>query len=149
MKTAFFSILEGGKHLPHHRGPFKGVLRYHLGLIMPTPPETCRIRVGQDYRSWEEGKSLIFDDTHDHEAWNDSTQRRVVLFVDFVRPLPFPLSAVNRLLIFLIGISPFVQEARRNQANWDARFEQLINDAMPPVRQRDGYAGGLFVRRSQ
>lgn len=130
MKTAFFSILEPGKHLPHHRGPFKGVLRYHLGLRIPQPKEACGIRVGSDVRHWEEGRSMIFDDTHDHEAWNNSSERRVVLFVDFVRPLPFPLSWLNQLLIFLIGLSPFVQDARRNHKNWDAQIEVLINRAV-------------------
>ncbi len=130
MKTAFFSILAPGKHLPAHRGPFKGVLRYHLGLLIPHPPESCRIRVGRDIRSWQEGKTLIFDDTHDHEAWNDSPdQQRVVLFVDFIRPLPAPLSWLNRFLIFLIGISPFVQDAKKNQLNWDAKLEELMNQA--------------------
>lgn len=130
MKTAFFSILESGKHLPHHRGPFKGVLRFHLGLMIPNTPETCGLRVGSEVWHWEEGKSLVFDDTHDHEAWNDSTERRVVLFVDFIRPLPFPLSVVNCLLIWLIGISPFVQDARKNQRNWDSNLEEMINAAV-------------------
>src|SRR5687768_10908719 len=43
MKTAFFSILAPQKHLPAHRGPFNGVLRYHLGLIIPQEREQCRI----------------------------------------------------------------------------------------------------------
>ena len=46
MKTAFFSILAGGKHIPAHRGPYKGLLRCHLGLIVPGPKDVCRIRVG-------------------------------------------------------------------------------------------------------
>lgn len=126
MKTAMFSILDGGKHIPHHRGPFKGVLRYHMGLVVPEP-EKCKIRVGNDFAHWYEGKSMIFDDTHDHEVWNDSEKQRVVLFVDFVRPMPFPLSAFNRFLLFLIGISPFIQDAKKNQTKWDARLEKAIN----------------------
>jgi beta-hydroxylase len=60
-------------------------------------------------RRWEEGKTLIFDDTYDHEAWNDSSEPRVVLFVDFLRDLPRPLSWVNRGMVWLIGASPFIQ----------------------------------------
>ena len=66
MTTAMFSILSPGKHILDHRGPYKGVLRYHLGLIVPEQAEQCRIRVGEDIRHWEEGKSLMFDDTFNH-----------------------------------------------------------------------------------
>jgi aspartyl/asparaginyl beta-hydroxylase (cupin superfamily) len=111
-KTAFFSILSPHKHIPAHRGPYKGVLRYHLGLIVPEPKAQCRIRVDKEFANWEEGRSIIFDDCFEHEVWNDTEGRRVVLFVDFVRPLPFPLSTINRLIIKLIALTPFVQESR-------------------------------------
>lgn len=111
MKTAMFSILAPGKHIPEHRGPYKGVLRYHLGLIIPAQAEQCRLRVGSDYRHWEVGKSLIFDDAHLHEVWNDTAEQRVVLFVDFERPLPFPVSALNRAVIKRIGNTDFVTDA--------------------------------------
>jgi len=62
MKTAFFSILAPGKHIPAHRGPYRGVIRYHLGLKVPEPRDRCRIRVGDEIRHWEEGKSLVFVD---------------------------------------------------------------------------------------
>jgi beta-hydroxylase len=111
MKTAMFSILAPGKHVPPHRGPYKGVLRYHLGLVVPQPSTSCRIRVGDDERSWEEGSSLIFDDTHEHEVWNDSALTRVILFVDFMRPLPFPLSLANRAVVWRISRTPFITDA--------------------------------------
>jgi len=106
MNTAMFSILGPGKHIPPHRGPYKGVLRYHLGLIIPKPEGSCRIRVGSDIRAWKEGKSLIFDDSHEHEVWNDSDSYRVVLFVNFVRPTIFPLSAVNQSILWMRGRRP-------------------------------------------
>jgi beta-hydroxylase len=109
MSTAMFSILNGRGHISPHRGPYKGVLRCHLALLTPADRSTCRIRVGSETRRWEEGKTLIFDDTHDHEAWNDSSEPRVVLFVDFLRDLPPPLSWVNRGMVWLIGASPFIQ----------------------------------------
>ena len=49
MTTAFFSILSPHKHIPPHRGVFKGFVRYHLGLKIPDPPAQCRIRIDQDY----------------------------------------------------------------------------------------------------
>ena len=101
MSTAMFSILGPRKHIPSHRGAYKGVLRYHLGLIVPQPEERCRIRVGNEARHWSEGKSMIFDDSHDHEVWNDTSADRVVLFVNFTRPTVFPLSVVNRSLLWI------------------------------------------------
>jgi beta-hydroxylase len=52
VKTAFFSILSPGKYIPPHRGPYNGVLRFHLGLIVPEPREQCRIRVADNIRHW-------------------------------------------------------------------------------------------------
>jgi ornithine lipid ester-linked acyl 2-hydroxylase len=122
MSTAMISILSPRKHILDHRGPYKGVLRYHLGLIVPKDAEACRIRVGEDIRHWEEGKSLIFDDTFNHEVWNDTDETRVVLFVDVLRPLPFPESLINRLIVKAIGYSPFVLDAKRNQETWERGF---------------------------
>ncbi len=125
MQTAFFSILSPHKHIEPHRGPYKGVMRYHLGLRIPEPREGCRIRVGDDIRHWNEGGSLIFDDTYDHEAWNDTDGVRVVLFVDFVRPLRFPASALNWVVLKTIAFSPFIGDAKRRQNDWEKRFEAL------------------------
>jgi aspartyl/asparaginyl beta-hydroxylase (cupin superfamily) len=122
MTTAMFSILSPHKHILDHRGPYKGVLRYHLGLIVPRDASACRIRVGEDVRHWEEGKSLVFDDTFNHEVWNDTDETRVVLFVDVLRPLPAPWDHLNRAIVKAIGWSPFVLDAKRNQEAWERRF---------------------------
>ena len=122
MTTAMISILSPRKHILDHRGPYKGVLRYHLGLIVPEDATACRIRVGDDVRHWEEGESMIFDDTFNHEVWNETDETRVVLFVDVLRPLPSPESAINRAIVKMIGFSPFVLDARRNQEAWERRY---------------------------
>jgi len=124
MKTAMFSILSPRKHILDHRGPYKGVLRYHLGLIVPQDAEACRIRVGEDVRHWREGESMIFDDTYNHEVWNDADETRVVLFVDVLRPLPRFEAAINRLIVKAIGYSPFVLDAKRNQEAWERRYRE-------------------------
>jgi beta-hydroxylase len=124
MKTAFFSILSPGKHIPAHRGPYKGVLRYHLGLKVPQQKEQCRLRVADEYAHWEEGEGLLFDDTYDHEVWNDTDEERAILFMDVERPLRFPLSLVNKAVIAGVGRSPFVQDAKKNQEQWAERFAQ-------------------------
>jgi beta-hydroxylase len=130
LKMAFFSVLAPRTHIPAHRGPYNGVLRYHLALMVPQPPTSCRIRVGDEVRLWKEGESLIFDDSYLHEVWNDSDSYRVVLFVDFLRPLPLALSWLNRLVIWRISKLPFitaaVQRARNTQPS-------ASSDATVPV----------------
>lgn len=118
MTTAMFSILLPGKHIPPHVGPWKGVLRYHLALRTPSDESATRIRVGNSVKQWSDGKSLIFDDTFEHEVWNDSDEIRVVLFVDVIRDLPWWLSGVNRAFIGLIRSSPFIKRALGKSAAW-------------------------------
>jgi aspartyl/asparaginyl beta-hydroxylase (cupin superfamily) len=93
---AFFSILEAGKSIPAHNGPFYGAIRYHLGLVVPkeNPPT---IRIKDQFYTWKEGESFMFDDTWNHEVFNTSSEDRVILLVDVMRPLPRLLDAVNRL----------------------------------------------------
>lgn len=126
MKTAFFSILLPGKHIPEHRGPYKGVIRYLLALKVPEPKEKCRIRVGNETHYWEEGKSMMFDDSFPHEAWNETDDVRVVLFLDVMRPMRFPLSLFNEFFMKLIAISPYIQDAYTNQKQWEERLEKLF-----------------------
>jgi beta-hydroxylase len=74
--TVMFSILESGKHLPPHRGPYNGVLRLHLGLIVPEPREQLGICVEKDVYRWREGEAVIFDDAYEHESWNRTPHPR-------------------------------------------------------------------------
>lgn len=139
MKTAFFSILSPGKHIPDHRGPYNGVIRYHLGLKVPEPAEQCRIRVADQYAHWEEGESLVFDDTYRHEVWNETDGERAILFVDVLRPLRFPMNWVNRGVMRLIRRSSFVQDARENQKQWEERFERAVSDTESEETERVGF----------
>lgn len=124
-KTAFFSILAPRSHIPAHCGPYKGVVRYHLGLLVPKPETSCRIRVADTIAHWEEGKSMFFDDTYEHEVWNDTDGVRVVLFMDVLRPLRFPMSLVNRFIIKAIAASPFIRDAKKNHEAWEQRMDAL------------------------
>jgi aspartyl/asparaginyl beta-hydroxylase (cupin superfamily) len=81
--TIVFSLLKAGARIAPHNGMFNTRLVCHLPLIVP---DGCRFRVGNEVREWEEGKLLIFDDTIEHEAWNDSDKDRVVLIFDVWRP---------------------------------------------------------------
>jgi beta-hydroxylase len=129
MKTAMFSILSPGKKIPPHCGPYNGILRYHLGLVVPEP-DRCAIRVGPETRNWAVGSSLIFDDTYEHEVTNESTQERVVLFVDIERPLHFPLNRVNTSVLEAIRNSPFVTEAEQNLLRFNAERRAAAAAAM-------------------
>jgi beta-hydroxylase len=124
-----FSILTPGSRISAHRGVYNGVLRYHLALMVPSRPERCAIRIDGQTRHWEEGKSLIFDDTREHEVWNDSDEGRVVLFVDFLRDLPPPLSWLNRGLLRLIAASPYVRNMLANLAMLEHRPQPPENPA--------------------
>lgn len=126
LKVAFFSILAPGKHIPEHRGKHKGIIRYHLGLRVPEPKESCRIRVNGQMAHWQEGKSLIFDDTFFHEVWNETEGYRAVLFLDIARPLRFPMSLVNWTVNQVLAMSPVVQVARQNHEAWEKQFETTV-----------------------
>jgi beta-hydroxylase len=98
------------------------VLRLHLGLIVPEPRDRMAIRVGDRQCHWEEGRAIIFDDAYQHEAWNRTAHTRVVLFVDFVKPLRFPASLVNWLLLHLAAFTPFIREGAQKQHQWEQSF---------------------------
>lgn len=81
--TPIFSLLAAGKRIPPHTGMINTRLICHLPLIVPGEG---RLRVGAQARQWEEGKLLIFDDSVEHEAWNNAEQDRLVLIFDVWRP---------------------------------------------------------------
>ena len=81
--TVMFSLLRAGARIAAHTGMYNTRLTCHLPLILP--PD-CRFRVGNETREWELDKLLIFDDSIEHEAWNDSPEDRVVLIFDIWRP---------------------------------------------------------------
>lgn len=125
MMTAFFSILGPGVKLPPHRGPWKGFLRYHLGLIVPEPADQCWIEVGGERAQWREGEGMVFDDTYEHRVRNDTEGTRVVLFLDVVRPCRFPGSFVNQAVIRSAALTPFIQDSMRRHRAWERRFSLL------------------------
>jgi beta-hydroxylase len=127
--TAFFSILTPGYHIPAHTGVTKGILRAHLGLIIPREREKCRIRVGDQVRNWEAGKVFVIDDTYDHEVWNDTGEERVVLLLDFNRPMRLGGRLLTWLLLKAMKLTAFYQEPKKNIADFEARFEAAVKRA--------------------
>lgn len=91
--NVFFSILKAGSHIPAHTGVTNVRSVVHLPLIVP---EGCEFRVGGERRSWVRGRAFAFDDTIEHEAWNNSDRDRAILIIDVWNP---HLSSHERAMI--------------------------------------------------
>jgi beta-hydroxylase len=129
--TAFFSVLEPHQHIKAHWGYWKGFVRYHLGVLIPdnNRDNTCWIRINPDAQSrtgdraaiaqgekyhWHDGEAVLFDDTFLHEAANETDSVRVVLFLDVARKMPWGLSLLNRLFLWIAHQDKSVREIRAN-----------------------------------
>lgn len=106
--SASISFMAPGKHIPTHRGPFRGVVRFYLGLSVPrradgSPAAVLKID-GEEYRIGD-GEWLLWDDTYPHEVQNDSDQVRSVLLLDvWRRDMPWDMELFSSLLIRAAGV---------------------------------------------
>lgn len=108
--TAYFSVLEPGTKIPPHVGLYKGVIRYHLGIIVPTDREQCFINVDNRVLHWQEGKDIMFDDMFEHYVENNTTEPRVVLFLDIKRDFRNPLmNIINNIVLRFISSNDELQ----------------------------------------
>lgn len=98
--VAMFSLLAPRTRIPTHRGVVNTRLVCHLPLIVP---EGCGFRCGATIREWRVGEAFVFDDTIEHEAWNDSDELRVVLILDLWPPALGP--GDRRAVAAVIGAS--------------------------------------------
>ena len=110
VRTTMFSILEPNKQIPQHAGPNNCVLRYHLALIVPKNKEFCTITVANETKFWEEGKDMIFDDTHLHHVTNNTNEQRVVLFLDIQKKYNIFLDLFNDLFFLLFKYNSTIIE---------------------------------------
>jgi len=131
LQTAMFSILAPGYHIPAHKGVTKGILRSHLGLIIPKDFENCRIRVDDTITAWQPGEIFVFDDTYEHEVWNDTDEERVILLYDFDRPMKWGGRFLNKAFLQIMKFTAFYQDPKKNLEDAEARLEAAIrqNDA--------------------
>jgi aspartyl/asparaginyl beta-hydroxylase (cupin superfamily) len=81
--ASMFSLLKPRTRIPPHHGVANTRLVVHVPLVVPPG---CRFRVGGQTRPWEFGRAWVFDDTIEHEAWNDSDAPRLVLIFDIWSP---------------------------------------------------------------
>lgn len=120
--TALFSILEPGMHVGRHSGVSKGILIAHLGLCVPRDARSCRMDVDGRTISWSEGETFVFDDTFPHEVWNDTDEHRVILLIQFKRPMGLMGRLVSGAFIWAVKHSPYIQDARGNIDYWEKRL---------------------------
>ena len=102
VERACFATLAPGAHIAAHRGATKGLVTCHLGLIVPRDGDV-RMRIGDRYLRWAEGETVVFDDTYDHEVWNDAAATRMVLLVRFRRPLRQPGRWIADMVLRTMG----------------------------------------------
>lgn len=106
--SATLSFLAPRKHIPRHRGPFRGILRYQLGLSVPVDaqgrPAAVLALNDRDYRIGN-GEHLLWDDTYPHEVWNHSDEPRIALLLDVRRHyMPADMRLLSRALIASVGM---------------------------------------------
>jgi aspartate beta-hydroxylase len=100
--SCVFSFLAPGKHIPRHRGPFRGILRFHLMLSMPVDDAglpACELEIDGEPFLLKEGDCLLWDDTYPHEVWNRSERIRIALLLDVWRKnMPADVELLSRTL---------------------------------------------------
>jgi len=105
--SATFSYLAPGKHIPVHRGPFRGVLRFHVGLSMPRDDKGelgATLWIDGVPHRLADGETLLWDDTYPHEVLNATDKVRAALLLDVWRlGMPADMAALSSLLIATVG----------------------------------------------
>lgn len=101
--SATFSYLAPGKHIPVHRGPFRGIMRFHVGLSMPRNDAGelgAILWIDGAPHMLEDGGTLLWDDTYPHEVLNTTNHVRVALLLDVWRPRqPADMAALSSVIV--------------------------------------------------
>jgi aspartate beta-hydroxylase len=113
--SASYSFIAPGKHIPPHRGPFRGVLRFHLGLSMPRGSDGelgAILWVDGEPHRLADGGSLLWDDTFTHEVLNATNDVRIALLLDVWRPeMPADMVALSSLIVAAARLAAYVNTA--------------------------------------
>ena len=120
--SAIYSIIPPGAHIKRHKGVNKAIMTMHLGLKVPNDATRCWIEAGDMCDHWREGEAFVLDDTYPHEVWNKTDETRVILLVQFRRPMRQPGRMLAAMIVWTVRHSSFVQRARRNLGYWEAAF---------------------------
>jgi aspartate beta-hydroxylase len=105
--SATLSFLAPHKHIPRHRGPFRGIIRYYLGLSIPKDGDgrpSAILSLDDTEYYIGDGEALLWDDTYPHEVWNNSDQVRIALLMDIRRRhMPMDMELLTRFIISVVG----------------------------------------------
>lgn len=108
-----FSFLGPGKHIPPHRGPIRGIIRFYMMLAMPRAADgrpAAVLRVADTEHRLEDGQYLLWDDTFEHEAWNSSDEVRIVLSLDVWRPrMPLDMKILSAAVVLLVRLGIMIR----------------------------------------
>ena len=110
--VAFLSIMEPGTHVPLHRGLTKSWLNCHLPLMIPDDGQRCEIAIDGKLHQWRYGEWLVFDETYEHEVWNESGQPRVMLLLQVQRQMRWPGRLVTKGIYHGVRNSSFVSDVK-------------------------------------
>lgn len=116
VSNAFLSILDPGVNIPKHVGYSRIYLRYHLGIDIPPTENKPFIVCGDKKYTWKQGKGVIFDDMNVHYVENPTDYKRVVLYLDLIRP-ELINDKITNIILDLINSNIFVKSYNKNQHN--------------------------------
>lgn len=135
---AFFSALAPQTHIKKHHGPTNKKLRCHLPLVVPEGK--CRLRVGDQVVDVQEGKCFLFDDSFEHEAWNDDpTHSRIVLIVDVWHP---DLSTQEKKFLRFLRNSQLRMDKKASEQHSNAdNFYAIIQEASQQANDASSSSG--------
>ena len=119
--SAYISVLGPRKMLMPHEGPWSGILRMHLGVVIPDTEKCTLVNGGEKYH-WQEGKTVLFDDTYEHIAVNETDHIRAILFLDVMRPLPQPWKFINWAVLRLSILFPYIWIPYFRHKRWEKKF---------------------------
>lgn len=129
--TAFFSILDPGQYIKPHRGYYQGIMRYHLGVVIPdnNKESKCWLRIHDDPEDnrrydkstivkgekyyWRNGEAILFNDNFLHDATNETEETRVILWLDVKRKMPHIFNLINVTLMNIAHMTKFPIRVRR------------------------------------
>ncbi len=114
--NAMFSILDGGVNIPPHTGYYKGYLRYHIGIDIPSENgKSPFIICGNEKYFWKNGEGVLFDDMFLHYVENPTSKSRVVLYLDILRvDIPVFLEPIYNIFNKYIETHPTVSTLVQN-----------------------------------
>jgi aspartate beta-hydroxylase len=117
--SAALSFLAPGKHVPEHRGPFRGVIRFYMGLSVPVAPDgqpAAVLTIDRHEHRIGDGECILWDDTFPHEVLNHGDRVRIALLLDVRRRgMPLDMALLSRALISAVGLSVRMRRRKLDQ----------------------------------